>query len=128
MGRTEEDKLLRAPIVVTLGGTEFSIPPLVIKDAREWRKKMAKLLSKLPSYANVTTDNAEGFGIAVEAMLVGMPDEMTDLFFAYAKDLNRDEIEGIATEAEMAKAIGAVIEIAFPLVSSLTGALGKLAH
>jgi hypothetical protein len=127
MARTEDDKVLRSPITVTLGGAEHSVPLLVIKDAREWRKRFAKLVSKLPAYAGVTTDDAAGFDVAVNSMLVSMPDEMADLFFAYAKDLDRDAIEDVATEAELARAIEQVIEIAFPLVGSLTGALGKMA-
>ena len=128
MERTEEDKLLRAPLMVVLGGQEYSIEPLVIRDARKWRKKLSKLLARLPFYANVTTDNPEGFATAVEAMLVDMPDEMADLFFAYAKDIDRESIEASATEAELAKALEEVIGLAFPLVRSLTGALGRLAR
>ena len=128
MERTEEDKLLRAPITVTLGGTDYNVPPLVIRDAREWRKKLVKLLGKLPAYAKTNTDDAAGFEAALSAMMVSMPDEMTDLFFAYAKDLDREAIESTATEQELAKALEAVLEIAFPLVASLTGALGKIAH
>jgi len=128
MERTEEDKLLRASITVILGGMEHAILPLVIKDAREWRKKLSKLIGRLPSYANTTTDDPKGFEVAVEAMLVSMPDEMADLFFGYAKNLSRDDIEAVATEAELAKAIEAVMAVAFPLVGSLTGVLGKLAR
>lgn len=128
MGRTEEDKVFRAPIVVTLGGREYEIKPLVIKEAREWRKQFAKLIGKLPTYAGVTTDDPQGFEAAVEATLVVMPDEMANLFFAYAKNLDRETIESSATEAELAKAIEAIMEVAFPLVGSMTGALGKLAR
>lgn len=126
--RTEEDKLLKAPLVVILGGKEYQIELLVIKDAREWRKKAAKVLSYIPKYANVSTDDAEGFAGAMSAMLVEMPDEMTNLFFEYAKNLDRDEIEATATEAELAKAIEAVMEVAFPLLRSMTSAWGKLAQ
>ena len=126
--RTEEDKLLRAPIVVILGGQQHEVKPLVIAEAREWRKKVSRLLGRLPSYAGVTTADAKGFASAVDAMLVGMPDEMVDLFFSYAKDLNRETIEQSATEAELAAAIGAVMEVGFPLLGSMTGALRKLSQ
>lgn len=126
--RTEEDKILRSPITVVLGGEEHKVSPLVIRDAREWRKKFAQLLGKLPAYAATTTDDAKGFEVAIVAMLVGMPDEMADLFFAYAKDLDREAIEASATEAELAKAIEVVLEIAFPLVGSMTGALRKMSQ
>ena len=126
--RTEEEKVLRAPITVILGGDEYDIPLLVIKDAREWRTKFAKLIGKVPGYIKVTTDDANGFVAASEAMLVTMPDEMTDLFFSYAKGLDREVIESKATEEELAKAISIVMDIAFPLVGSMTGALTRLSR
>ena len=127
-GRTEDDKVFRASITVTLGGKEYEIKPLVIKDAREWRKKFSALLAKLPRFANTSTDDPESFQAAVDSMLVAMPDEITDLFFAYAKNLNRDEIESSATEAEVARAIDAVMEVAYPLLGSLTGALRRMSQ
>jgi len=126
MDRTEEDKILRAGIVVILGGKEYEIKPLVIRDAREWRKKLAGMMSKLPQYIQVTTDDVEGFMSAINIMMVGMPDEIADLFFAYAKDLNREEIESNATEVELSKAFEAVLDIALPLLGSLAKAMGKL--
>ena len=128
MKRSEEDKVFRSSITVTLGGVEYDIEPLVIRDAREWRKKFSKLLGKLPTFANTTTDDPESFQKAVDAMLVAMPDEITDLFFAYAKDLDREAIESSATEAEVARAIDAVMEVAYPLLGSLTGALRRMSQ
>ena len=126
MVRTEEDKILRAGMMVILGGKEYEIKPLVIRDAREWRKKLAGMMSKLPQYIQVTTDDVEGFESAINIMMVGMPDEIADLFFAYAKDLNREEIESNATEVELSKAFEAVLDIALPLLGSLAKAMGKL--
>ena len=124
--RTEEQKVFRAPISVTLGGTEYHINPLVIRDAREWRRQFAGVLSKLPAYANVNTDDEAAFGGAVNGMLVSMPDDMADLFFSYAKDLDREKIEGEATEGELAVAIEQVMAVAFPLVGSMTQMLSKV--
>ena len=126
--RTEEEKVIQAGIKVKLGGKEYEVKPLVIKEAREWRKKLSALISKLPAYVGVTTDDAKGFEEAINAMLSSMPDKMADLFFSYAKDLNRDEIESTATEEELATAIEAVMAVAFPLARSLTGALKTLAQ
>jgi len=123
--RTEEDKVFKSPITVILGGKEYNIPLLVIKDAREWRKRAASLFGRLPAYAKTTTDDATGFDHAITAMLVDMPDQTTDLFFAYAKTLNREEIESTATEVELAKAIEQVMAVAFPLLGSLAGALKR---
>lgn len=126
--RTEEEKVIQAGIKVKLGGKEYEVKPLVIKEAREWRKKLSALISKLPAYVGVTTDDPKGFEEAINAMLSSMPDEMANLFFSYAKDLNRDEIESTATEEELATAIEAVMAVAFPLARSLTGALKTLAQ
>ena len=128
MERTEEQKLTQAPIVVVLGGKEFPIRPLVIKESREWRQKLCKVLGMLPQYANVTTDTPDKFEAALNAMLVAMPDQVVDLVFDYAKELNREEIEAIATDAEIAKAFEQIGEVAFPLARSVVGAMTKLAQ
>ena len=59
-------------------------------------------------------------------MTITMPDKVIDLFFKYAKDLNREEIEGIATDAEIAKAFEEVVKVAFPLAESLPKAMGRI--
>lgn len=128
MERSEDQKVFRDPIEVTLGGEMHQIAPLVIKEARVWRKSFATLIGKLPGYAKTTTDDADSFGDAVTGLLVSTPDEMADLFFQYAKNLNREEIEDVATEGELAAAFEKVMAVAFPLVNSLTGAMGKMAQ
>ena len=117
--RTEEQKLTQAGIKVILGGQEYEIRPLVIRDSREWRAKVIKLIAPLPEYVKVTMDNTEDFEKVLTSMLVTMPDQVLDLFFDYAKDLDREEIENKATDAEMREAFNEVIKIAFPLASAL---------
>jgi len=126
--RTEEDKIVQSGITVILGGKEYSIAPLVIKESREWRKKVVGLISEMPKYAEVTTDTPDEFGDALNAILVAMPDKVADLFFKYAVNLNREEIETEATDAELAKAFEQVIEIAFPLAQSLTQTMKHLSQ
>lgn len=128
IGRTEDEKLSRSPVKVILGGKEYEIKPLVIEKAREWRKKLAVLFNKFPALANVTSDDAKGFEAAMNTVIGSLPDEMVDLFFAYAVDLNRKEIEVIANEIEIAQAFEAIMEIALPLVHSLTVAMKRLAR
>ena len=117
--RTEEQKLTQAGIKVILEGQEYEIRPLVIRDSREWRAKVIKLIAPLPEYVKVTMDNTEDFEKVLTSMLVTMPDQVLDLFFDYAKDLDREEIENKATDAEMREAFNEVIKIAFPLASAL---------
>lgn len=126
--RTEEEIVVQAGIEVVLGGEKYQIKPLVIKESRDWRKKLVNLLSELPKYAKVDTDTPEEFGEALNALMVDMPDTICDLFFAYAKDLSRQEIELKATEAEVAKAFEQVIEIAFPLVRSAGATIAKVSR
>jgi len=124
--RTEEQKLARAPIIVTLGGQERDILPLVIRDSRPWRKKIIGLLAALPRKVTASDDDPDAFEAAFNTIASDMPDEVIDLFFEYAKDLNRTEIEAVATEDEMAKAFQLIIEVAFPLAASLPAVLGRL--
>jgi hypothetical protein len=124
MERTEEEKLVQAPLKVILAGKEREIKPLVIRESRKWRKKVANLFRKLPGYIKANTDDLEGFEASLQALLLDMPDEIADLFFAYAKDLDRAEIENSATDAELGKAFQEVMAFAFPLSQSLTKGLG----
>jgi len=124
--RTEEEKITQAGIKVILGGKEYEVRPLVIRDAREWRKKVIALIAPIPSLAKVSTDTPEDFGKALTTLLVTMPDQVLDLFFEYARDLDRSSIEGIATDAELAVAFQEVIAIAFPLAQSAPDVVTRL--
>lgn len=126
MKRTEEDIVARSPITVILGGKEYGIKPLVIRDSREWRKKVVDLIAPLPKIVGVTTDDAEGFGEAFTQLLVTMSDEVVELFFDYAKDLDRKEIEGTATDAELKDAFAEVIKVAFPLAEALPATMTQV--
>ena len=127
MERTEEDKVVQAPIEVTLGGKVYEIPPLVIKYSRPWRKKLVALVAPLPAMASAEfeTNDAE-FQSLFTQLLVQMPDETINLFFEYARELDRKEIEDIATDAEMSIAFAEVVKVAFPLSESLPNALKHL--
>lgn len=126
MARTEEQKVCRAPIIVTFGSNEYEIQPLVIRDSRVWRAEIVDILSDLPKFAKATTDKPDEFGDALQALLIKMPDTVIDLFFKYAKDLKREEIEAIATDEEMAEAFEQVVKLAFPLARSLVGSMEAL--
>lgn len=91
---TNQKGKARAPIVVTFAGKEYEIP---FRDSREWRKKVIALM------ARITVTNTADLRIAS-----ALADQVMDLFFEYAKNLNREEIETVATGAEVAKALGEV--------------------
>ena len=117
--RSEEDKLAKAPIVVVLGGKEYEIKPLVIAESRPWRKHYAETMVALLKTKNAEVDSMEGLARGMNELFSTLPDTAADLFFAYAKTLNRAEIEEVATDQELADAFTLVISVAFPLVKSL---------
>jgi len=126
--RSEEQIVNQDSLVVKFGGKEYQIRPLIIKESREWRKKIAEMLGQLPQYVTATTNKPDDFKQALNGMLVEMPDKVVDLVFEYGKDLPRDEIEAVATDAEMAKAFESILEVAFPLARSIAGATMKLSQ
>ena len=125
--RTEDEVLARALIIVILGGQEREILPLVIRDSRPWRKKIVGILATLPKNLKDNED-PDDFERAFNLMANDLPDEVIELFFEYAKDLNREEIEAVATEAELGIAFKQVIEVAFPLAQSLPDTMGHLSQ
>ena len=126
--RTEEDKVVQAGIKVILGGIEHSIAPLVIRDSREWRKKVVKLVAPLSHDVSITEEDPDSFERVFTKLLVDMPDQVLDLFFDYAKALKRDEIESIATDAEMAAAFSEVVKVAFPLAQTTVDTMARLSQ
>ncbi|MBT9133190.1 MAG: hypothetical protein DDT33_01726 [Firmicutes bacterium] len=124
--RTEEEKILKTNIVVVFGNKEYEIKPLVIKESREWRDKFTKILGSLSQYTSITTETPDRFQEAISAMMMILPEKLIDLVFDYAPELNRKEIEMVATDAEMARAFEQIVEVSFPLVKSLVGVMGKL--
>ena len=124
--RTEEQKVVKAPIEVILGGKTYEVAPLVIRDSRPWRKKVITLIAPLPGLVNVNTDDMAGFEDALSQMLITMPDKVLDLFFEYATELVQEEIEAVATDAEIRDAFGEVIKVAFPLAEALPRTLAHL--
>lgn len=112
--RTEDEKIMQDAIKVILGGKEYSIAPLVIRDSREWRKKVGPWKAALSKYASVDSDKPEEFAKALTELMVDRIDETIAFFFEYAKDLDPEEIKGLATDAEICKAFNKVFEYAFP--------------
>ena len=128
--RTEEAIITMSDFDVILGGETYKISPLVIRDSREWKKKVIDLIKPLPGMINKTvdTEHPEEFGDVLGQMMIEMPEQVLDLFFGYAKDLDREYIESVATDMEVAAAFEAVVKVAFPLASSAPKILGHLSQ
>ena len=128
VARLEDQKLTQAPLTVVLGGEEHQIKLLVIKESRLWRKKVVSVWATLPGHLKANSDKPEEFEAALSALLVEMPDVVVDLFFEYAKELNREEIEQVAVDSEIAKGFEQVVEVAFPLARSMVKTMERLSQ
>ena len=128
--RSEDEIVTMSPIKVVFGGEEYDVKLLVIKESRVWRKKLIDKLSILPTLVSLTMDdtNPDSFGKAFKGLMIDNPEVVLELFFNYAKDLNRKEIEKKATDAEMAQAFAQVVTSAFPLAKSLLVAMTVLSQ
>ena len=125
--RSEDQVITQAPIMVSFGGKQYELKPLVIKESREWRRQFAEVLKALPLFVNAI-DTTKHFEQVINGMFLDVPDKVINLIFAYAKDLPREEIEAVATDDEMAKAFEVIIEVAFPLARSMVGMPGMLSR
>ncbi len=123
--RTEEQIILQEPIMVKLGGKDYEIKLLPIAKAREWRKELAKIMASVPEVLGISSDSQEAFASGLDALFNGIPDRVIDLFFLYARDLDRDEIENTATEQELSLAFAKVVKVAFPLMRNLSGMMNN---
>jgi hypothetical protein len=115
MPRTEEEKTIQAPIVVTLGSEEHKIKPLPILKSREWREQVAKRLG--PSAGSLRPVDVHGrmFIAGLPSALAAFPETICDLLFAYAPDLEKekDKILETATEEQITAAFSRIWEVAF---------------
>ena len=130
--RTESDKITHAPVIILLGGKKYELKPLPIKFSSAWRKKLVQVFAGLPSGKKMmeadNVDNPEVFTASLETMFVDMPEKIIGLFVEYARDLKQEELEEIATDAEIAYGFEQAINMAFPLVNSLTMAMKNQAR
>jgi hypothetical protein len=119
MERTEDQKIGQEPIQVTFNGAKYEIKLLTIKEASKWRKQAVAILAGLPRNARVSAEDPQAFQNAVQALISDSPDATLDLFFSYAKDLPREEIENTANDAEMATAFEQVLQVGFLALSNI---------
>jgi len=112
--RTEEDVVAQTGVTVVLGGKDFEVKPLVSKYSREWRKKSVGLITYILDYGEYAEADTSK---ALQELFGTKADEIIDSFFEYARDLNRDEIESIATDGEIMMAF---VEVFHAFVSPLS--------
>lgn len=123
--RTEEDKILQTPVMVTLGGEKYEIKPLPVKYAMPWVKKIVSMMADATRYSKVDSDSPD-FGAAYVVIMSDDPAVIIDLFWEYARDLNRAELEEKASSSEVVKGFEEVFALEIPLLQAVTR-LGKVA-
>lgn len=126
--RTETEILTQAPEKVVLGGQEYGIKHLPICDSPAWREKVVKAIADLQASGKVTAETEDDAIASLRAVFVTVPEKVVDLFFAYARDLPREQISAKASDTEVAKAFDTVMVMGFPLVGSLTRAMALLSR
>lgn len=117
MPRTEADMVSKAPIKIKLGEKEYKIPVLTILPSREWRIKLNDEMAGVVEAFKPDSVDANVFGRGLASALIGFPEKMADLVFAYAGAvLPKDEVLAAATEEQIGTAFSAIMEVAYPLV------------
>jgi hypothetical protein len=118
MARTDEAVLTRQALEVTLGGEKRLVRPLVIRDSREWRKRVAEAFAELGALDAGTLNLADPEGVrkALELVAVTVPEKIADLVLAYAPELDREWFEAHVTDEEATEALVKMLEVTFPFL------------
>lgn len=125
--RTEEEKVLQSPVSVTLGGQSYEIKPLPIKYSVPWVKKIVSILSDAAVFSQVTTDTPDLWKEAFVTLMSTNPSRLVDLFWEYARDLDKNTLEEVATSAEIMAAFEEVMTLEIPLFKGMQ-ALGRISQ
>jgi hypothetical protein len=114
MERTEEQKVAQVPVTVVFGGKQYELKPLVWKKSTPWRRKFIEAINETSGLSKILSDNPEEFSHAMLKVLLDKPEQMAELFFDYAENLNREEIENSATSKEILAALEEVVAFEAP--------------
>ena len=130
--RTEDQIVAGEPLRVTLGGKQYEIKPLKINAQYRWRKRAFAALEgiskdiklKRPLLSFLTNyDETAALITSLRVALVIAPRKAADLFFDYAKNLPRTQIEQEATETELMHGFWVVWKLGFPFFELASTAL-----
>jgi len=130
MARSESDQTCMAPIVVKLGSKEYTIPCLTIIAQRAWRVKLNAEMAEIVASFQPTELDANVFGKGLASALIGFPEKMADLMFAYREygsaweELLKEGLSGSELIARFSTLISEPLPEAFgfPRAVILTGA------
>jgi len=142
MSRSEEQKISQEPISAKVGGKDYSIPLLKIKQSREWKKKWWDAINGSDGYRDSmlkidtirkgsasTEEVVDALSKGFHMLLIDQSNAVIDLVADYVEQakcgLTRDIIEEEGTEADIAILWEQINEVAFPLVTSLATAMTR---
>jgi hypothetical protein len=113
--RTEEQILSREPILVFFGGKSYEVPILTILKGRKWREQVISSGQEIAGKLTGETNGRDAtFFVGLATVLLGFPEKLADLVFAYAPGLPKDEILENGTDEEIAIAFSSIMKVAFP--------------
>lgn len=107
-----QEEVLAGLLTVTVGGIEKSIPTLSIRDAREWRKRLA---AEVAPIAGLQIDANDWAGMPAKLQLA--EDTMLELIVAYDRSGalgGREWLEEHAMPRELGPVFTACVEAVFP--------------
>lgn len=117
MERTEEQKLLAAPLRLVFGGQTLEVRPLVIAKSRLWRQEFEQLLASQAASVR-QGDRPEDW---MRAVLQEVPDAVLGLVARYLElaeaGVDRSWLEDHATDAEVFEALVQIVRATFPFVA-----------
>jgi len=118
--RTEMEKLIQQPVEIILGGGKYTISPLPIKHSIPWVKKLLKLYTASISLNELEIKEPADVGKVILQALAESPEQLVELFWEYAKNLDRVKLEEIASSSEIMAAFQEVLEFEKPFLSGMT--------
>lgn len=117
--RTEIQKLTQEPVMVRFGNQDYEIKPLPIKAAIPWVTKVVKILSASIGLTKLKADDTASLETAMQSVMVENPLKIVDLVFEYARDLKREEIETVASSAQLMTAFERCLEFEKPFLMGM---------
>jgi hypothetical protein len=128
--RSESDMLEMRPIKVRLGKKDYEIPTLNNRQAAAWRDQLYEALGPLISTFDFGGIDLNANQATVSQMmsaklcqeLIQFPEKLSDLLFAYAPSLPKDEILEAATDEQIGLAFAQVAEVGYPFFFHLWAA------
>jgi len=127
MERTETDKILQSPVTVKLGGQDYEIKPLPIKYSAPWVGKIVNLLGEASVLGKITPETPDLWKEAFTTLIATGPAQIIELFWEYARDLDKTQLEEVATSAEIMAAFEEVLTFELPLFKGMS-ALGRISQ